>query len=169
MRYKNQRYSAKWLLLPAIAYCFMFSKCRKEEPLPEFYFRCKVNGNDYRPNNCSNCSQADFLGDTTFLLGGNRDFEHVGLGYKDLDGIKPGTYLLTKFGNKKGGGGYKNSTLTIDKYETDSIFTGVLSITSINKLDKTIQGTFTYNAFNEYRKDSVRITEGKFRLRYSDH
>lgn len=63
-------------------------------------------------------------------------------------------------------GDYKNSTLTYDRYFTDSNHTGQLNITSLDKTKRIIQGTFYYKAYNEYRNDYVNVTDGKFRLKY---
>ncbi len=161
---------AKPLLLPIFFIILCATNCKKETPLGDFYFRCKLNGQDYIPNNCANCNQCDFLGDTTFFLGGNRGFEAIAVGYNDLNGIKEGSYLLAIFMNPKGGNGiYKNSTLTDDIYKTDSFRSGKLEIKSMNKVNKIITGTFYFKAYNDYTKDEVNITQGKFRLKYNDH
>ena len=83
-----------WFLVILLLPCFLFSKCKKEDPLPEYYIKCKIDGIDYLPNNCANCITADLIGDTTFILGGNRDFEALTLGIQNNDGINEGRYLL---------------------------------------------------------------------------
>lgn len=156
----------KWLLTIAILPCFLFSKCKKEEVLPEYYLRCKVNGLDYRPNGCTNCTQCDFLGDTTLIIGGNRDYETLGIGIKENIGIHSGSFFLNHFVGKRGD--YKNGTLTNDRYFTDSLRTGQLNIDLIDKSNKIISGTFYFKAYNNLRNDSVSISEGKFRLKYNN-
>lgn len=56
------------------------AQCKKNTPLPEFYFSCKVDGQEYIPNGCANCRVAKLLEDTTILINGNRGFETIGIG-----------------------------------------------------------------------------------------
>ena len=160
----------KYFLL-AFALLSIFAKCTKD-PIPDpnsFYFQCKLNGNLYIPDNCANCTTADFYGDTAFILGGNSGFAAISIAILDLDNVSNRDYVLNNrtLQNKKGGGGYKNSTLTYDRFDTDATHTGLLTISSIDKTNRIIQGTFYYKAYNAYRNDSVNITDGKFRLKYT--
>ena len=158
---KSQRLAILFL----VASCFVFAKCKKEEALPEYYFRCKVNGVDYRPNGCANCTQCDLLGDTTLILAANRDFENLGIGIKDNSSIKAMQFPLNGILSNRGS--YKNGTLTNDRYFTDSTHTGFLNIALVDKSRKVIEGTFYFKAYNAFRGDSISVTEGKFRLKYS--
>lgn len=167
MKFKQISYLKKWPFIFLFIFCFIFAKCRKDPPLPAFYFRCNVNGQEYLPNNCANCTQSDLLGDTVLILRGNRGFETLGIGIKEITGIKAQTYILNEKNGRRGD--YKNGTLTNDRYFTDATRTGILEISLLDKTSKIIQGTFHFKAFNEFRNDSVNITDGKFRLRYNDH
>lgn len=167
MKLKETITNRRLVLLLLCVPCFIFSKCRKDESLPDFYFRCNVNGQEYLPNNCANCIQCSLLGDTTLILRGNRDFETLGMLIKDIAFIKEGIYTLNN--NTGRVADYKNSTLTNDRYFTDATNTGILSIFLLDKTNKIIQGAFYYKAFNGYRNDTVRVSDGKFRLRYNDH
>ena len=154
-----------WLILIVTSLLiFSFAQCKKDV-LPEFYFRCKVDGQDYRPNGCTNCITCTILGDTIFLLGGNRGFETLGMGIRDLNGITKGAYNLNEIRGRKAD--YKNSIIVDDRYFTDANHVGKLEITSVDKQINIISGTFFFNAYNSYRRDTVIITEGKFRLKYT--
>jgi hypothetical protein len=155
------------LLLLSFFIILCSNNCKKAPPLGDFYFRCKVDGHDYIPNNCANCTQCDFLGDTTLILGGNRGFETLGIGLNDVSGIKPATYDLNNVLGRRGD--YKNSTLVDDRYFTDSTRTGEIIINSIDINNKVISGTFYFKAYNAFRADSVNVTDGKFRLQYNNH
>src|SRR4051812_10440525 len=155
------------LLLLSFFIILCSNNCKKAPPLGDFYFRCKVDGQSYAPNNCANCTQCDFLGDTTLILGGNRGFETLGIGLNDFSGIKPSTYILNNVPGRRGD--YKNSTMVDDRYFTDSTRTGEIIINSIDINNKVISGTFYFEAYNEFRDDSVNVTDGKFRLKYNDH
>lgn len=155
----------KYTLL-ALALLSIFAKCQKD-PIPDpnsIYFQCKLNGNLYIPDNCANCAQADLIGDTTLILRGNSGFATLGMLIKDLSKIKTGQYFLNHLDGRVAD--YKNSTLTYDRYFTTLTYTGLLTISSLDKLNRIIQGTFYFKAYNVYRNDSVTITDGKFRLKY---
>jgi hypothetical protein len=47
---------------------FMFETSCSKEHLPEYYFKCKVNGQEYIPDKYANCRTAKLLGDTTLIL-----------------------------------------------------------------------------------------------------
>ncbi len=61
------------------------TQCKKSPALSEFYFRCNVDGQEYRPNGCANSRVARLLGDTTFLFNGNKGFESILIGVIKLD------------------------------------------------------------------------------------
>ena len=158
---KSQRLAILFLA----SFCFVFAKCKKEDSLPSYYFRCKVNGADYRPNGCANCTQCDLLGDTTLIIGGNRDTESLGIGINDSSYLKTGSYFLKNVIGRRAD--YKNGTLTNDRYFTDANYTGLLVISKLDKSTKVIEGTFYFKAYNAFRGDSISVTEGKFRLKYT--
>jgi len=157
---------AKCLATLALCSCFIFSKCNKEDALGEYYFRCKIDGELYRPNNCANCERAQLLRDTVFIVNGNAGFESLAIGIYDGNTIRAKTYLLYRIGS---GGSYKFSTTVDDIFRTDSLRTGQLIITALDKTNKIVSGTFYFKAYNPVQGTTVNITEGKFRLKYTDY
>lgn len=155
------------IILFLLAPCFIFSKCNKEDALGEYYFQCKIDGELYRPNNCANCMTAQILGDTVVMLQANRDFEALTIGVINKPAIQSTSYLLND--NISSRGTYKFSTTVDDRYFTDATHTGVLLISTINKQDKIVSGTFYFKAYNPVQDKIVNITEGKFRLEYTDY
>ncbi len=151
----------------ALLFIIIFTQCNKSHDLPEFYYRCKVDGQDYRPNGCANCLTCTILGDTTFLLGANRGFEVVSIGIIKLDHsfITAAVYDLNA--NPQQNALYDNSPLVNDIFRTDSLRTGVLQIISIDKASKIILGTFSFQAYNAVQNKVVNVTEGKFRWKYT--
>ncbi len=131
----------------------------------DFYFSCKIDGRLYLPNSCANCTAPKLLGDTMLLINGNAGFETILLGITNKPEVIENTYLLNS--NIVNGGTYKNSTLSNDRFDTDSLHIGQLQIISLNKTKRIIQGTFRFKAYNSYRNDSVSITDGRFRLKYT--
>jgi len=157
---------AKCLATLALCSCFIFSKCNKEDALGEYYFRCKIEGELYRPNNCANCERAQLLRDTVFLTNGNAGFESVLLGVAEQPSIRKGTYVLN---SPRSGAAYDNSPQVDDIFRTDSLRTGQLIITALDKTNKIVSGTFYFKAYNPVQGKTVNITEGKFRLKYTDY
>lgn len=156
-----------WLILIVTSLLiFSFAQCKKDV-LPEFYFRCKVDGQDYRPNGCTNCNVAKLLGDTTILINGNRGFESILIGVIKLDRfpISAINYDLDQRPEQKGS--FDNSPLVNDIYQTDSSHTGELKILSIDRTSKIISGAFSFQGYNPAQAKTINITEGKFRLKYT--
>ncbi len=156
-------------ILSALFFTLIFATCKKD-PNPgkdDFYFQCKINGQTYIPNSCANCVTCAILGDTTFLLGGNAGFEALGIGIINFTNqpVLATTYILND--NPRKSGDYDNSTLVTDIYKTDGTHSGQLTIITLDKINRIIQGTFYFKAYNSYRNDSVSITEGKFRWKYT--
>lgn len=152
-----------------IALITVAASCKKNEyPEPgpnDFYFRCKIDGRLYIPNSCANCMVGKILRDTVYLMNGNSGFESVLIGINDGEIFGKKNYLLNdKIGRQ---GGYDNSSIVEDIYKTDSSHVGQLEITSLDKTKRIIQGTFYFKAYNNYRNDSVSVTDGKFRLKYT--
>lgn len=155
-------------VLHALCFTLIFATCKKD-PTPDNnypYFQCKINGQTYIPNSCANCAGASLLGDTTLLINGNAGFESVAMGIINVtaEPIIVTTYTLND--NPRSGGDYKNSTTPIDIFNTDRNHTGQLRIITLDKVNKIIEGTFYFKAYNTYRNDSVYVTNGKFRLNY---
>ncbi len=154
----------KLILLPAIFFILSFATCKKHpDKSNDFYFKCKINGQTYIPG-LGNDLTCELIADTTLLLGGNLGYEALDIGINDNTQIKVGLYFLNEIIGRQGS--YKNSTLTNDRYFTDSLRTGQLHITTLDKTNKVIQGTFYFKAYNSYRNDSVSVSDGTFRLHY---
>lgn len=156
----------KFLFIALISLITYSSGCNKPtSPKPdEIYFQCKIDGRLYIPNSCANCITCTIYKDSIFLLGGNAGFEALAIGIINYPNVVEKSYLLS---NKSNGGTYKNSTTYDDKFETDSTHTGFLEIKFIDQTKRIIEGTFYFKAYNSFRNDSVSITEGKFRLKYT--
>lgn len=55
-----------------------------------------------------------------------------------------------------------------DIFRTDANNTGQLNITYIDKTKEIIQATFLFNAYNPVQNSIVTVTEGSFRVKYTD-
>ena len=154
----------KYIVFFLISIVCLSASCNKEH-LPEYYFQCKVDGKKYVPDNCANCMVAKVLKDTILLINGNKGFETVGMGLYDGTNVKIKTYLLD--GNYSGSADYDNSPQVNDIFKTGSIRTGKLIITTIDKVNKIIAGTFDFEAYNAVQNKTTKISDGKFRLKYT--
>lgn len=155
----------KYLILLLITSACAGASCNKEH-LPEYYFKCKVNGQEYVPDNCANCKTADILGDTIFVLGGNRYFEGVAISVLEYP-LQQKSYTLTSKATKGYGAAFYDNTIgsPSDIFRTESFRIGQLNITTLDKSNKVIVDTFFFDA-NAMQNKTVSITEGKFRLQY---
>jgi Family of unknown function (DUF6252) len=161
---KNKQIILLLLLTPL----FMNLKCKKEETPEGYFFMCKLDGKEYRASGglCVNCIAGFLKNDTTVLISGKRSNEDIGLGINDSQGIKEKTYILNNLIGRQGM--YDNSITINDSYLTDSIRTGELIITRLDKVKKEIEGTFYFRAYSPTYDKIVNITEGKFRINYRD-
>ena len=148
------------------AFICLIASCNKEK-LPEYYFKCNLDGLEYIPDNCANCRTAKILGDTLLILGANRYVESIGIDVLEYPLIAK-TYVLRL--RRSPGSGTADYDNTIgnppDIFRTDTIRTGQFNITMIDKTSKIIEGTFYYDAYNPVQNKIVKITDGKFRLQY---
>lgn len=161
---KNKQFILLLLFVPL----FINLKCRKDDTPQGYHFQCKLDGILYIPDGfCANCLQATILYDTVLMLGANRNIETLGIGINDKEGIRPIQYQLNHIIGRRGD--YKNSFTTDDRFFTDSLRTGQLIITRLDKTKKEIEGTFYFKAYNIVQNKTVNITEGKFRLSYKNY
>ena len=157
----------KPLLIILFSFVLLSSNCKKNDPLPTFYFQCKVDGVLYEPDNCANCNSKELLGDTLLLLGANRGNEALSIAILKQN-ISVGNYNLSKALTENKGSAYYDNTIgnPSDIFRTDSIRIGVINITELDRANKIIVGTFNFDAFNIPQNKIVKVTEGKFRLNY---
>jgi hypothetical protein len=113
--------------------------------------------------------KGQLLGDTTFLLNANAGYESVAVGIIKLDKtqIAEATYALNN--SLQQNGVYDNSPQVNDIYKTDAIRVGELKITTLDKANKIIAGTFYFQAFNPIQNKTVNVSNGEFRLKYTDY
>jgi len=156
----------KLLSLILLSCILLSSSCNKDKPSTDFYFQCKVDGIVYKPDNCANCETKDFTGDTSLILGANMGNEALAIGLIKSPSLTTGSYNLANPSSKFSGLFDNTIGNPSDIFRTDSIRTGVITITELDKANKIIVGTFNFDAFNIPQNKVVRITEGKFRLNY---
>ena len=155
------------LLTLLAAGLFIAASCNKEH-LPEYYFKCKVDGQEYTPDNCANCRNADILGDSVVLLQGSRGVESILLfGFSKPFIAK--SFILNEERTKHTADYDNTIGNPPDIFRTDSLRTGQLNITKLDKANKVIEGTFFFDAYNQVQNKTVKVSEGKFRLQYKTY
>lgn len=149
---------------------FLLSVSCKKEHLPEYYFKCKVDGKEFVPDNCANCLTKTLYGDTLILLGASEGNSSIGLAIMK-DKMKVGNYNLSiEIIEDEGTGSYDNIIGSPSNiFRTDSIRTGQLLLKVFDKSNKIIEGTFYFTAYNPIQNKTVKITDGKFRLQYNTY
>jgi hypothetical protein len=156
----------KLVFLPVIFFSLIFATCKKQpDTSNSFYFQCKINGQIYIPG-LGNGLTCELLADTTLLLGGNLGYQALGMGIINVTGQPILTTSYTLNYNPRYKADYKYSTTTNDIFNTDATHIGQINVTTLDKTNKIIQGTFYFKAYNAFRNDSVSVTEGTFRLHY---
>ncbi len=156
----------KILLIFILSFILLNTNCKKDH-LPTFYFQCKVDGVLYEPDNCANCRTTELFGDSLLLLGMNVSTGGIGIAIRK-QAISTGSYTFKKLLLDNNSTGSFDNTIgnPSDIFRTDSIRTGAINITELDKTNKIIVGTFNFDAFNIPQNKTVRVTEGKFRLNY---
>ena len=156
----------KTLLIIIFSFMLLNSSCKKDH-LPTFYFQCKVDGVLYEPDNCANCKTTELFGDSLLLLGMNVSTGGIGIAVRKQT-FSTGSYTFKKLLLDNNSTGSFDNTIgnPSDIFRTDSTRTGVINITELDKTNKIIVGTFSFDAFNILQNKTVRVTEGKFRLNY---
>jgi len=101
------------------------------------------------------------------MHGANRGFVSVIIGINDRDSSGPKQYVLKEVIGRHGG--YDNSTKVADIFKTTSEHTGQLTIKSVDKRQKIVEGVFYFQAYNPVQDTLVHVTQGKFRLKYTDY
>lgn len=109
---------------------------------------------------------AKILGDTILLIQGSRSFETIGLFSRDNEIVE--TNYLLNHERKRHDALYDNTIGNpSDIYRTDSLRIGKLTLTALDKTKQIISGTFYFEAYNEVQNKTIKITDGKFRLKYT--
>ena len=151
-------------LILAIGVISFSASCNKNPNSFGDYAQCKVDGQSYAPDNCSNCKICRIIRDSIFTFALSSNNESVAMGIHDSSGIGTKIYQLNT--SNRNGGSYANAMYLVNRFLTDSIHTGTLQITLIDKIHKKIEGTFSFKAYNLLQNKIVTVTEGEIRLPY---
>jgi Family of unknown function (DUF6252) len=155
----------KFILLLLLTPLFMNLKCKKEETPEGYFFMCKLDGSEYRASGglCVNCLYATLLNnDSLLVVSGSRSIDDISIGILDVEGIKQASYVLNNIIGRRGT--YDNGIAVDDRFFTDSLRTGELKITRLDKSKREVEGTFYFKSYNPIQDKIVTITDGKFRL-----
>ena len=150
---------------------FLLFGCSKDKICRDESFCVQVNSKLWWPS-----SGGDFKAQplTIHLIDSNNQFwigaysgsSSLLVGVIDkVNGIKVGNYVL-------GGQACCLGTYAVDsasEYRTDSTYSGLLSITRIDRINKTIAGTFYFKAHNAVTGEIVDVSNGMFNARYVEY
>lgn len=153
---------------------FIISSCDKNKNNTDTaYFSCYIDGQYFEPEKPQGLGEypitAKLLYDGIDLrIDASKGIQNVYIGIKDTTKVKTQEYVLSKNMGYYPRALYYNNT-SGNHYETDSTYTGKASITLIDTQNMIVQGTFYFDAYNSVLNDTVHITDGKFKLKYSLH
>ena len=154
-------------------YCLFYTSCnRKKSNTDTAYFSCYINGQYWEPEKQKGLGEypitAKLLYDETNLrISADKGLQRISVWIYDSTIVKTTHYQLTKTPYTPQA--IYDNNLSVDDYRTDSIYTGFATIVLIDKNKMTVQGTFYFDAYNSVKKDTVHITNGKFKLKYTLH
>ena len=154
-------------------YCLFYTSCNKNKNTDTAYFSCYIDGQYWEPEKQQGLGEypitAKLLYDETNLrLYASKGTKEISIWIFDTNLVKNNQYLLSKH-EPNYSKAYFDNSVGADWFMTDSIFIGIANIIEIDKTNKIVQGTFYFDAYNSVKKDTVHITNGKFKLKYTLH
>lgn len=149
---------------------FTIVACKKKYT-ETYYFNCKINGQYFEPEKQGGLGEYPLTAillynDTDLRISADKGIQNVYIGIKDTLVVKTKEYLLSNNAMYYSRALY-SSNLSGNHYETDSVYTGKTNITKLDKTNMTVEGTFSFTAYNPVLLDTVIITDGNFKLKYS--
>ena len=154
-------------------YCLFYTSCNKNKNTDTAYFSCYINGQYFEPEKQKGLGEYPITAkllydDTNLRISADKGIQSLSIGIFDTSKVKPKEYQLTRNAMFYSRALYY-PTVSGSHYETDSIFTGIATITMLDTKNMTVQGTFYFDAYNSTLNDTVHITNGKFKLKYTLH
>ena len=146
--------------------------CKKKAGLFAPEFVCKVDGDRFKPKSTSfksNPLDIKIYKDTLIIINALNSPQSIYIGLRDINGISFNKYKLEELSLIQGSVGiasYDNNT-SLDQYVTDSNNTGYIEILNIDYDKKEINAKFEFNAYNNVKKEIVRITDGKINASFT--
>ncbi len=164
----------KNLFLFFIAFALLGITACKRKTTETFYFSCYINGQYFEPEKPGGLGEypltAKLLYDgIDFRISASKGIKSLFLWVKDsINKIGVTQYQLFNTPSYFSRAVY-DSDLDADDYRTDSLHSGIINISLIDNQNEIISGTFHFKAYNAIKKDTVHITDGKFKLKYQLH
>jgi hypothetical protein len=157
---------------------FSFSCCKPNKPNPTNpsgnFLTCKVNGTDWKADNSSGLGDYPLtakllFSDTVMAINAlniNEEAIYIGLVNKSQK-VKVQNYQLSKVLPYSSNANFDNNLAT-NQFETDSVNTGIATITNLDKTNNLIEGTFSFKAYNKVLLSTVVVTDGKFSINFTN-
>ena len=162
----------KNLFLFFIAFALLGITACKRKTTETFYFNCYINGQYFEPEKQQGLGEypltAKLINDDTQLrIDADRGIQNVFMGVRDSAKIKIQSYELANIPYRSQA--IYDKSLGVDDYRADSTNPGIINITLLDKTNMIVAGAFYFDAYNAATKDTVHITDGKFKLKYDLH
>jgi hypothetical protein len=167
----------KNLILITTLALFSFSCCKPNKQLSTIpngnFFTCKVNGTDWKADNSSALGDYPLTAKLLYhdsilsISAYNLVDEYLHIGIYDIQGVEIKAYNLNL--NSYASNAQFDNNLANNQFETDSVNTGIATITNLDKTNNLVEGTFSFKAYNKVLLSTVVVTDGKFSIHYTNH
>ncbi|MCC6517145.1 MAG: hypothetical protein IT275_12420 [Chitinophagales bacterium] len=162
----------KKIALITIGIIFLSIVACKKEPVETYYFNCKIDGQYFEPENQGGLGEypitAKLLYDGIDLrIDVSKGIKNIFIAVRDSTKVKTQHYQLTNTPYKPTA--IYDDNLDGNEYRTDSTSTGYVNLILLDEVSQVIEGSFYFNAYNSVLNDTIQITDGKFKLKYTLH
>lgn len=163
----------KKITLFTLGIMLLFSNACKRKTVETYYFNCKIDGQYFEPEKQGGLGEYPFTAKLLYdgidlRIDVSKGIQNIFLWVKDSNKIISSSYQLFNTPSYYARATYDNNTST-DEFSTDSINSGFMQIQTIDKTNMTVSGTFSFAAYNPVLVDTVHITDGNFKLKYTIH
>lgn len=153
-----------FLLLLLLFGCSKDNLCRNEN------FCTEVNGKKWWPSDNGDFKARPLTvsllyGDSVLAIRASNGSERIYLSIRGGGVISAKDYTLTDTLSR----GYYDNSISSDEFETDAAYTGLLTITEIDRVKETVVGTFYFKAQNPITGEVVDVEDGSFNARYTKY
>ncbi len=148
-----------------------FNSCKEDmpQPSPGIYFYCKIDGVTFKPEFKRDWSYKSIRAKYTYwqdstvslLIGADNGDKRITLLITDNE-IAINKHYLLQVNSSMNSGAYTENLLGLSTHLTDSVNTGELVLTKIDKLNKIVAGQFHFTAYDSTTNEVVQITDGQF-------
>ncbi|MBX0334060.1 hypothetical protein K3G39_12505 [Pontibacter sp. HSC-14F20] len=158
------------LRLNLLLLIILLSACDKDKLCENEAFCAEIDGKRWWPSSAGDFKSSPLTakllyGDSVLAIRASSGSDRIYFSILDGNTITIKNYVLSDTLSR----GYYDKSIASDEFETDTDYTGILSINEINKSKKTVAGTFHFKARNSTTGEVADITNGSFNTIYVEY